>query len=368
MTALIGIIWNQLLLSPCTNVIVVMDRLCFGSYGLAILSFTILLRLVTLPLTLKQMRSSKKMSQLQPLIQKIQKEYSDPKRRSEETMKLYKKEGVNPAGCVLPMVIQFPVLIALYEVIRLTLGSTPESVIDLSHRLYPWSFVQHAVPLTSHFLWMDLGQPDQTYLMPILVVVTMWLSQKLTMTQQMQANPQAAQTNQMMLIFMPLIFGWLSINYASGLGLYWVISNVVTIVVNYFVFDWHGTHPADILGIRNFSLSNINPFSILMPRPQTAGNRGRATAQRRPAPARNGRPAKNTESADLPSPEPEPARPQGARNGRPDPTTARKQPKPKARPPVRVPAQPATGRISADRAGQDTSGGEGAAEARTSDG
>ena len=297
MTAIIGFIWNQVLIAPATNFMVVLDRLLFGNYGLAIIVFTLFLRLVTLPLTLRQMRSSKKMSQLQPKMQEIQKKYSDPKRRSEETMKLYKQEGVNPAGCLVPTLIQFPIWIALYQVIRLTLGNTPESLIDLSHRLYPWSFIQHAVPLTSHFLWMNLGLADQTYILPFLVFATMWLQQKLTMTRTaMAANSQSAQTNQMMLWFMPLIFAWLSLNLPSGLGLYWIMTNVVGIVMNYFVFEWHGTHPADIVGLRNFSLSNVG--SIFMPPARKPGTR---PVRRPQAPARDrGRNSANgqTESSD----------------------------------------------------------------------
>src|SRR2546423_1725842 len=135
---------------------VLLDRVFFGSFGLAIIAFTLILKAATMPLTLKQMHASKRMQTLQPKIQEIQKKYSDPKRRSEEQMKLYKEEGVNPLGCLVPTLIQFPIWIGLYQVIRLTLATTPESLIDLSHRLYPWSFVQHAVPLTSSFLWLNL--------------------------------------------------------------------------------------------------------------------------------------------------------------------------------------------------------------------
>src|SRR5579875_373213 len=359
MGVLIGFVWNQVLINPFTNLTVALARALFGSYGLAIIVFTLLLRLVTLPLTIRQIQSSKKMSALQPRIQAIQKTYKDPKRRSEETMKLYKEEGVNPAGCLLPLLIQFPVLIALYEVIRITVGNTPESLIDLSHRLYPWPFVQHAVPLTSHFLWMDLSQPDQYYVMPVLVVITMWLSQKLTMTQQMQANPQAAQTNQMMLIFMPLLFGWLSIKYASGLGLYWVLSNAITVVINYFVFDWHGTHPAEILGLRNFSLASLNPFAISDPKAKKSN-------QRRPNAEANGR--ADTPMLEAPA---QPARtaaggaPGGSRE-RVERASARKS-KQKAPPPVRTVAPGTTIRAKREPDGRDGAG-EDATEARSTDG
>jgi YidC/Oxa1 family membrane protein insertase len=362
MTEVVGFIWNQILLNPSTNLMVLLDRLLFGSYGLALIVFTVALRLITLPLTLKQMRSSKRMTQLQPKIQEIQKTHKDPKRRSEETMKLYKEEGVNPAGCLVPTLVQFPVLIALYEVIRITLGTTPESLIDLSHRLYPWQFVQQGIPLASHFLWMDLGSPDNTYLMPILVVVTMWLSQRLTMTKQMQANPQAAQTNQIMLIFMPLLFGWLSIKYPSGLGLYWVLSNAITVVVNYFVFDWHGTHPLEILGLRDFSLASLNPFALADPKAKKGNQRrpsaqsnGRAAAVEIEAPGSNGRNGGETGGS----------RDRVERGARP--ATARKS-RPKAQPPVRAAAPGTTARLKSDPAAQSDTDAPDAEETRSTDG
>lgn len=365
MTEIISFIWNQILLNPSINLIVAMDRVLFSSYGLALIVFTLALRGATLPLTLKQMQSSKRMTQLQPKIQAIQKAHKDPKRRSEETMKLYKEEGVNPAGCLVPTLIQFPVLFALYEVIRITVGTTPESLIDLSHRLYPWPFVQHTIPLTSHFLWMDLGAADPTYIMAILVVITTWLSQKLTMTQQMQANPQAKQTNQIMLIFMPLLFGWLTVKYPSGLALYWVLSNFVTVVVNYFVFDWHGKPVTEILGLNEFSLASLNPFALAdpnakkrNPRRPSAPSTGDVIEREDPIEGvdQGAQPATRNGIGAQPGGSRE--RVEGAN---------RNKTRPKARPPQRVienGTTPRTRRNGASQNGAD----EGATEARSTDG
>jgi len=364
----ISFIWNQVLIGPATNFIVVLDRLLFGSYGLAIIVFTILLRLATLPLTLRQMQSSRRMQTLQPKIQEIQKKYSDPKRRSEETMKLYKQEGVNPAGCLLPTLIQFPIWIALYQVIRITLGSTPESMIDLSHRLYPWSFVQQAVPLASHFIWLNLGSPDTSYILPVLVFITMFVQQKLTMTPaSMAANTQTAQTNQMMLWFMPILFAWFSISVPSGLAMYWVITNVAGIALNYYVFEWRGTPWVDILGLRNFKLSSMNPATLLLPQPKAARPGGRSAPARD---SRGPRPAADVDSSvAAQNGKPRPAGGQNARRG----SAARQgrkrsvAPPPKSQPkapPVSRPAQPpATGRLGTDPAGSN-----GGSETRSTDG
>src|SRR5207247_6240100 len=150
----LGFIWQDLLAAPLVNFMVALSAV-FGSFGLAILLFTVISRVLLFPLTVRTLHSMRRMQEIQPKLTEIQKKYSDPRRRSEETMKLYKESGVNPLGCLAPTLIQFPIWIALYQVIRITLGTTPESLIDLSHRLYPWGFVQHAVPLTSHFLWLN---------------------------------------------------------------------------------------------------------------------------------------------------------------------------------------------------------------------
>jgi YidC/Oxa1 family membrane protein insertase len=246
-----NLLWNDLLINPMVNVTIVLARVLFNNFGLSIIVFTLLMRAITLPLTLRQVHSQRKMQQLQPQLNEISKRVKDPKKRSEETMKLYKEAGASPAGCLLPMLIQFPIWIALYSVIRIVLASTPETLIDLSGRLYPWSFIQQAVPIGNHFLMWDLGQPDKSFIIPplaILVGGSMWVQQKLTMTQASMStgNQSQAQTNQTLLWMMPLMFGYFTINVPSGLALYWLLTNVVGIVMNYHVFGWKGTSLAEI--------------------------------------------------------------------------------------------------------------------------
>ena len=113
----IGFIWQHFFEMPLTNVMVILTVVCFGSFGAAILLFTILSRALLFPLTLRGLRSMRAMQDIQPKLQDVQKKYSDPRRRSEETMKLYKEAGINPLGCLGPQIIQFPIFIALYQVI-----------------------------------------------------------------------------------------------------------------------------------------------------------------------------------------------------------------------------------------------------------
>lgn len=232
---LIGWVWTHALVIPMTNFLVLIARLCFGYFGIAIIVFTLLSRAATWPLTRKQLQATKGMQAAQPRIQAIQKTHKDPKRRSEETMKVYRELGINPLGCVWPMLIQFPIWIALYQSIRFTLGVTPESLLDLSGRLYPWEFLRTAPPLTNTFLWLDLSKPDGTFIMAILVGGSAWLQQKMaTPTPTATMDPQQQQMNQTMLFMMPLMFAFFTLQFPSGLALYWVSTNIVSIVLQYF--------------------------------------------------------------------------------------------------------------------------------------
>jgi YidC/Oxa1 family membrane protein insertase len=166
----------------------------------------------------------------------------------QEMMALYREAGVNPLGCLFPMLVQFPIWIALYQVIRLSLGETPESFVTLSQRLYPIDYLQTAVPLSNHLWIWNLGQNDPTYILPVIVAITMYVQQKMitprpmatgTMTQQ---QLQQQQTQQMMTWMLPLMFGWISTTVPSGLALYWAVSNAAGITMQYFYagrrLDW----------------------------------------------------------------------------------------------------------------------------------
>ena len=228
--------WDDVLINPMINGLIILSRVLFGNFGLAIIAFTILVRLATLPLMLKQLHSSRRMTAVQPKIEEMRKKYKDPKRRQEELMKLYKEEGVNPIGCLGPMVIQMPIWFALYAVLARTIGGTPERTIELSQRLYPWGFIQDAVPLSTGFLWLDLGRPDM--ILVVLVGVTTWLQTKLSMTQTTMSSPQAAQTQSMMLWMMPVMFAWFTLSVPSGLAVYWTATNIIGVIMNYFVYGW----------------------------------------------------------------------------------------------------------------------------------
>ena len=273
----IGAIWQTALETPLINGMLLLTTIAFGSYGLAILIFTVISRAVLFPLTLRTLHSAKAMQEIQPRMKEIQKKYSDPRRRSEETMKLYKEAGVNPLGCLGPQLIQFPIFIALYQVIRKTLATTPESVVKLSDRLYDFDAIQNAIPLSTSFLWLNL-QNNGGYFLAFIVGASMWLQQRISTARNTAAQSDQQQSmNQMMQWMMPAMFGWFVLTVPAGLGIYWGFSTVIGIVLQWmFVgpgdFTWGSLIPApvrDSLGIgsassasgnrRRDSSSNVSP-------------------------------------------------------------------------------------------------------------
>lgn len=207
------------------------------NFALSIAILTILVRLLTLPITIKQQRNSRRMQELQPEVQRLQKKHKDdPQKLQEELGKIGYTSGMMLWGC-LPMLIQLPIWIWLYQSIVQALSNNPTQLFNLSKNIYP--AFSHLVPLNPYFLGIDLAlSPQQSgnllgYALVILVVATMWLQQKMMTTP--SGDPQTAQMNQTMQVTMPLMFGFISLQFASGLALYFVVSNIVGIVIQYFI-------------------------------------------------------------------------------------------------------------------------------------
>ena len=220
------------------NSLVMLYYIFFNSFGVSILVFTIMVRVVMFPLTVRQSRQLKSMNAIQPKVKEIQAKFAkDRQRITQETMRIYKENGVNPIGCLGPLVIQFPIWIGLYQAILQTLPAAPDRLIGLSGHLYSWlPQVHEVIPLNSAFLWWDLALPDRTPVLPVLVGASMYLVQK--MTAMPSADPRQASTNRMMLWMMPLMFGFFTMQFPSGLAIYWVVSNAVGVVIQGFVTGW----------------------------------------------------------------------------------------------------------------------------------
>jgi YidC/Oxa1 family membrane protein insertase len=256
-----GRAWDTLFINPLINSLLLLTNVVAGQFGVAIILFTVLLRLVTIPFTLRQLQSTRAMQTIQPRMQEIQKKYKDPKRRQEETMKLYRESGVNPLGCLMPMAIQMLVFIALYRALAFVVGGSPESVVGLSQRLYPWSYLSQSVPLQQSFLWLELGQPDSTFILPLLVGVSTYVQTRLAATP--AATPQQQQQQQMMTWMMPLVLVWITLALPSGVGVYWVVSNIFSVFASYWVYgrrlSWRSLLPTAAATERKRPPAKVQP-------------------------------------------------------------------------------------------------------------
>jgi YidC/Oxa1 family membrane protein insertase len=228
------------------NGLVLLYILLFGNLGLSILVFTALTRLATFPLTVKQLRSTRAMSQLQPKIQEIQKKYAkDRQKISQETFRMYRENGVNPIGCLGPMVVQMPILIGLYWALIKLLPGNPENLADLAGLLYSGlTMVHDAIPINSAFLGMDLAVLTGSlafpakFVLPAFSGASMWVQQKMMMT--MNADPRQQQSQKMMLWMFPAMFVFISFQVPVGLVVYWVASNLIGIAIQYKITGWGG--------------------------------------------------------------------------------------------------------------------------------
>jgi len=206
-----------------------------GNYGVVIIILTIIVRAVLIPLTIGQTKSMAKMQKLQPELNEIQKKYkNDPQKMQEEMMNFYTKNKVNPLSGCFPLLLQMPVFYALFGALRNpsrivtdVIGNFNLSGIANGIRtgmigiLKGTEFIPGSAPNPNYsFLWLNLNEKDPYYVLVILMVLTMFLSTKMS-------SPDTKQSKAMYM--MPLVFGIISIPLPSGFLVYWVTSNIWTI-------------------------------------------------------------------------------------------------------------------------------------------
>jgi YidC/Oxa1 family membrane protein insertase len=254
----IGSIWSTLILNPMINSLMWIYSGLAQNFGLAIIVFTILVRLITYPLTASQIKSTKNMQEMQKSKkwQDIQKKYkNDREKLAKEQMDLYKEMGVSPFGSCLPTLIQFPIIIGLYQAIIRALAVTPFQLLELTRHIYPFYNAAALIPLNNYFLWLDLSLPEKDYgiaiagftlpILAVLVVATTFLQSRL-MTPPSTTGDQGANMSRAMNLYMPLFMGYLAYSFPSGLALYFVTSNLVGIL-QYGIMgrlDWRNLLPA----------------------------------------------------------------------------------------------------------------------------
>ena len=230
--------WDTLIIQPFTNVLLMITMLV-KNFGLAIILFTILIKLITFPLTAKQIKSSQAIQELQksPRYLKLQEKYKDNKEKlAEEQFKLQRELGVSPFGSCLPLLIQLPIIIGLYQSIMRAMASTPFELIKLERIIYPFLDPNKILPLQNRFLWMDLGQPERLTVfgigipvLTILVVLTTLVQSRVMAPPTEGGNDQSAAMTSSMNMTMPVVMGMLAYQFSAGLALYLVVSNLTTI-------------------------------------------------------------------------------------------------------------------------------------------
>jgi YidC/Oxa1 family membrane protein insertase len=236
--------WDKIIIAPFINFLLWIYSLV-GNLGVAIILFTVATRLLLYPLTMKQIKSSQAMQELtkNKKYLDIQEKYKNDKERlAQEQMNLYKELGVSPFASCLPTLIQFPIIIGLYQALIQTVASSPLDLLKLIRHIYPFFLnASSLIPLNTKFLWMDMGQVERLYIpglsfgiptLAIVVVITTYISTKIITpppTPGAPANDQSAMMTNMMNIYMPLLMGWLAWTLSSGLALYFVTTNLVQI-------------------------------------------------------------------------------------------------------------------------------------------
>lgn len=223
------------LLRPIQNVleyiVVFLYKNIVSNYGIVIILLTVIVRIVLVPLTISQTKSMAKMQKLQPELKELQKKYKDDKQKlQQETMEFYKKNNVNPlAGC-LPLLLQMPVFFALFQALRnpseivtnilgnFTIDGVANGIkTGLAGFLPAGEFIMGAANPNYNFLWMNLNEKDPYYILVILMVATMFLTTRMTTTDPKQSK---------IMYIMPVVFGFISFQFPSGILVYWVTSNI----------------------------------------------------------------------------------------------------------------------------------------------
>ncbi len=188
-----------------------------GNYGLTIIVFTIIIRLIILPLYAAQMRSMRQMNEIQPLIKEIQTKYAgNTEKMNEKLQEVYAERKINPAMRCLPLLIQLPIIWGLFGLLRNPLE-------------YLGSDSTMVMAVHESFLWVkDLCQPDQFWILPVIAGIATFISMKFSSS--MSAQPGAGGASmKAMQYFMPVMIAWMAITLPSGLSIYWIMSYIFQI-------------------------------------------------------------------------------------------------------------------------------------------
>lgn len=194
----------------------------FSAYAISIIIATIIVKFILLPLTLKQTKSMKNMQKIQPKLQELQKKYKNDKEKlNMKTMELYKEHKVNPFGGCLPLLIQFPIIIGFFTVLR-----NPVKYVFENQAAYD--------AINKSFLWIDNLKDTDLWILPIVAAITTYFQSKM-MSPSSGGDEKAQSTQKMMTTIMPIMILFFARSVPAGLALYWVVSNTFQIVQQFFI-------------------------------------------------------------------------------------------------------------------------------------
>lgn len=261
-------LWNQILIWPILNILVAIYKLFAslglpGSLGLAIIGLTILIRFVLYPFTAAQIKSTQKMQALKPHMDRIKEKHKKDKMRQQQEMaKLYKEHGVNPAAGCLPLLIQLPIFIALYNVLLQVVsnGDIAKITSDINKIIY-FPFLKIEKPWDPYFIGVNLGTRPSDWqtagifllLVPIVTALLQFLQTKMMVPQKNSVSQVPQKTEgkadqkkddmsdfssimqKQMLYFFPVMIGFFSYGFPIGLSLYWNVFTVFGIMQQYLI-------------------------------------------------------------------------------------------------------------------------------------
>lgn len=235
-------LWNNLLVLPLINLLVLFYKVLFSNFGLAIIAATLLIRTILIPLTLPALKAAQKQKVLSSELDALKKKHKgDKKALAQAQMALYKKHGINPAAGCLPQVIQILILIALYQSFIRLLGNNGPSLSDINANLYfPWLHFSKEAALNTQFLYLDLNHPDKYLILPIAAALSQFALSKLMMPQTKKAEKVAEKTadksddmlytmQEQSLYIMPLMTIFIGWRLPSGLVLYWLATTLFSL-------------------------------------------------------------------------------------------------------------------------------------------
>ena len=238
-------IWNFLLVHPLVSLLVAAYDVV-GDFGLAVIAVTVLIRLLLYPLFVVQIRNQRAMQELAPAMAELKAKFgSDKQKLSQEQMKLYQERGYNPAMGCLPILLQMPLLLAMYSAFQFFVKTPPPDGIELGNAL--WPFLHNPIgpgeTLNLSVRWLpwliDLGHHDPFYILPVLAGVTQLISSVMFQPSIQPKNIDAQQKMmQSMQYYFPLITVFIASSLPAGLALYWVTTTLFGIVQQYFVSGW----------------------------------------------------------------------------------------------------------------------------------